>query len=277
MICRRFVACLLGFGIAAICFPATAPGDWIEQDGHKMHFPQLPDPTGWDVRISNARNPEEWIVADDWQCSETGWVQDVHFWVSWQGDLVDTIENIHLSIHDNIPVGPDGWSTPGDLRWEYDTGDGGFTIRHAGQGDQGWFDPPFDEVSPNDHENYYQINIVDLPNPFVQQKDQIYWLDVSVDLVGEGELGKLGWKTSQDHFMDDAVFWHVPTARWVELRDPLPPYESLDMAFVITGEAIPEPSAMVGLASMAAAAGLLFVWRRRRAHSGRATHKPSPI
>jgi len=29
--------------------------DWDPGDGHKMHFPQLPDPEGWDVRISNAR------------------------------------------------------------------------------------------------------------------------------------------------------------------------------------------------------------------------------
>ena len=55
------------FVLLATVSPAWA--DWVPEDGHKMHFPQMPDANGWDVRISDLiRDPEEprqWIVADD--------------------------------------------------------------------------------------------------------------------------------------------------------------------------------------------------------------------
>jgi hypothetical protein len=48
-----------------------------------MHFPQLPDSTGWDVKASGGI-----CLADDWQCSETGYVGDIHFWGSWKNGIV---------------------------------------------------------------------------------------------------------------------------------------------------------------------------------------------
>ena len=39
---------------AALLLSAPVLGDWVEEDGHKMHFPQLPNVVGWDV---NATNP----------------------------------------------------------------------------------------------------------------------------------------------------------------------------------------------------------------------------
>lgn len=41
--------------IALLCVLALggpALADWQPGDGHKMHFPQLPDEDGWDVRSS---------------------------------------------------------------------------------------------------------------------------------------------------------------------------------------------------------------------------------
>ena len=54
-----FVCTLLIFG------GTIAVADWNEGDGHKMHYPQLPDPNGWDVDF------HDWMLADDWQCSES--------------------------------------------------------------------------------------------------------------------------------------------------------------------------------------------------------------
>ena len=229
--------------VAALVSPAEA--DWDEGDGHKMHYPQLPDPTGWDVRISNARrdltDPLQWVVADDWRCNGGGEVTDVHFWVSWMQEVEDQILNIHLSIHDDIPADTGGidYSRPGLPRWDWNFGPDQFTIRDYGTGDQGWYDPPFEDWWTEDHQNFYQINIVDIPDPFTQTEGEIYWLDISVDLWGESETGKLGWKTSQDHFTDDAVYWSMIDETWLELRDPVT-NESLDMAFVIT----PEPATL---------------------------------
>lgn len=62
--------------VLALAAPALA--DWEPGDGHKMHFPQLPDPDGWDVRASAL------CMADDWLCTETGTVDDIHWWGSCQ-------------------------------------------------------------------------------------------------------------------------------------------------------------------------------------------------
>ena len=73
-----------------------------------------------------------------------------------------------------------------------------------------------------------------------------------------------GWKTTLDHWNDDAVWadFDIAGAKqaddfWHELRDPLNG-ESLDMAFVIT----PEPSTVAMLLGV----GLigLFAYARRR-------------
>jgi len=251
--------------LAAVLAPA-ARADWFLGDPHKMHYPQLPDPMGWDVRISNARRlpgePPQWVVADDWLCSQSGPVSDVHLWVSWMEDRQDQILNLHLSIHDDVPAntpGPDGrilpYSRPGHLLWDRDFAPVAFTLRPAGTGEQGWFDPPFEEWFRPDHLQYFQINVTGIPDPFIQERGKIYWLDVSADLWGEGEIGKLGWKTSLEHWNDDAVYWSPITNQWHELRDPIT-RESLDMAFVITPE--PATLALVGLGAAAVLA------RRRR-------------
>lgn len=243
------VVALVGF------LSGVARADWFEGDDHKMHYPQLPDPFGWDV---NATYPK--VLADDWQCSETGPVSDVHLWGSWefgQGEA-SLITRIHLSIHSNIPeTATGGFSMPGDLLWERDFFTGEFTmIDPYGTGDQGWYDPNTGEFRPSDHDLFNQINFVDIRDPFIQTQGEIYWLDVSVETVTESI--KWGWKTTQDHFMDDAVWADViddpgGITQWQELRDPTD--ESLDLAFVIT----PEPATLVVLAL-----GLIPVLLKRR-------------
>ena len=67
---------------AMVCvalYAAPARADWQPGDGHKMHFPQLPDEDGWDVNATMGV-----CLADDWMCSETGPVEDIHFWGSWK-------------------------------------------------------------------------------------------------------------------------------------------------------------------------------------------------
>jgi hypothetical protein len=133
---------------------------------------------------------------------------------------------------------------PGDLLWE-----GDFTpdttkvsIREYGEGDQAWYTPAGGYV-PSDHVKIYQCDIVDIPDPFIQEMDSIYWLDISVS----SEF-PLGWKTADrdrypppytgHHFEDDAVWSIVPLTDWEELIYPpgaFPDTGSIDLAFVITG------------------------------------------
>lgn len=72
---------------------------WNPGDPHKMHFPQLPDEAGWDV---NATEPV--VLADDFLCTETGWIKDIHFWGSWKHGIEGEILYFLLSFHSDIPA-----------------------------------------------------------------------------------------------------------------------------------------------------------------------------
>jgi len=213
--------------IGLFCLPAMA--DWDPGDPYKMHFPQMPDPQGWDVKATFPK-----VLADDWECTETGPVSDIHFWGSWREDRVSTIMAIDVSIHANNPGPP---STPvNPPLWQRRFTPGEWSERLYGTGDQGWYDPNTGFWQRPDHQMFFQYNIEDIPDAFTQKLGRIYWLDISVHTTPDAEWG---WKTSQDHFMDDAVWGDYPSPDWQELRDPIT-HESLDLAFVIT----PEPGSI---------------------------------
>jgi hypothetical protein len=226
-------------GIACLLAAPTL-ADWNVGDTHKMHFPQLPDPNGWDVKAAYPK-----VLADDWKCSETGPVTDVHFWGSWYNDDVGPIRWIQVSIHSDIPD-PDGtgpeFSKPGDLLWLRVFYPEEVTVRPWETGQQGWYDTNLGIWEYPNHYQTYQYNIVDIPDPFIQEQGTIYWLDISV----ECQYGEWGWKTSLDHWNDDAVWADYvpgdppPPPEFMEIRDPITG-ESLDMAFVIT----PEPASIL--------------------------------
>ncbi|MFO0974548.1 MAG: hypothetical protein U1A27_14080 [Phycisphaerae bacterium] len=250
---------LVGIGLA--CLAPGARADWNPGDAYKMHYPQLPNPSGWDVDFTFPQ-----FLADDWRCTQTGPVSDVHFWFSFHEDRVVPVQSIHLSIHSDIPAdATHPFSRPGDLLWERDfsTISSGVIIRPYGTGVQGWYEPK--APAPNwvfpDHNQFFQANIVNIPQPFIQDVGTIYWLDISVVLGTDptGQPGQAGWKTSLDHFNDDAVWAHFQPGApfvWNELRDPIT-QQSLDLAFVIT----PEPS-VIGLLGLGAL--LMRVGRRPR-------------
>lgn len=238
---RCIVSCAVVLLVVGL--PA-AQADWDPGDGHKMHYPQMPDPFGLDVSF---RSPE--VLADDWQCSQTGPVEDVHFWFSALDDAQPVIFNVHVSIHSNIPEDPGdptSYSRPGDLLWERDFSPAEVTWRLAGTGEQGWYVPENQFYEAADHFSFYQMNIDKIPDPFTQQEGEIYWLDLSVS-----SETPLGWKTSMSpQFMDTAVWGLLPDPTWAPVYDPRLPTAPtrLDLAFVIT----PEPSSLIllGLAGL---------------------------
>ena len=213
----------------------STTADWQQGDDYKMHFPQLPDEYGWDV---NATQPI--VIADDWMCTGTGYVSDIHFWGSWRGDEIGTINSFWIGIYSNVPANETvPYSHPGDLLWSRTFYPGEWKeVLIEANFTEGWYDP---SVYPNgtwnkpDHSLYFQYNIVNITDAFVQWNGTIYWLAISANVTG----GSWGWKTSLDHWEDDAVWsWGISNPEWVDLHDP-ENGTSLDMAFVITGEEFP--------------------------------------
>ncbi len=235
--------------LMTICLAATmilmigsvANAHWDSNMPYKMHYPQLPDPYGWDISFST-------VLADDWQCSQSGPVKDIHFWVSLKGDVEppEVGPAIYVGIYSNIPaeLSATGYSTPGNLLWSRVFEDGEYEGEDAGTGSQGWLDPLTGEALLDDHDAYYLVNIDDIKpiegSPlFLQEEGQIYWLAIQAGSLSEDY--QFGWKTSiSPHFQDDAVF-AVPDVGWQELKYPTDDPRSglsIDLAFVIT----PEPA-----------------------------------
>ncbi len=237
-------------GLCVLFVAGTALGDWDESQPYKWW--QRPDPGGWDVLATEPK-----ILADDFQCTGSGPITDIHFWGSWKDDLFGQISNIHISIHDDIPVDDQNpFSKPGVMLWEWDTD--GIVAPVDTLSSQGWYNPNTGEYLEDNHEAYFQYNIfIPEQDAFIQEEGTIYWLDISVAVapVPGGIQPVWGWKTSLDYWNDDAV-WSDDGVSWNELRDPISG-ESLDMAFVIT----PEPATIVLLGIGGA---LMTLTRKRR-------------
>ena len=214
-------------GLVWLALCTTVSADWQPGDGYKMHFPQLPDEQGWDVFASSPI-----VLADDWECTESGPVTDIHFWGSWRdmnGDRVGdvgTIVGFVIQIWSDIPD-PDGdgpdYSRPGQLMWEYLSED--FAILPIDPPTlEAWYDPSKDPdlIVPNDHDAYFQYNVIIPPTVeyFYQTAGTVYWLSVSAILQDDGVPVMWGWKSTIDHWNDDAVWARTGEYLWQEMIEP---------------------------------------------------------
>ncbi len=256
---RLLLTVVLTF-IVVLAMSGTAAADWNVGDGHKMHHPQLPDPTGWDINMTGLVDTTAYPLADDFLCTSSGPITDIHFWASVPDDFaIFDLRRITLTIHDDIPAGQSGtgYSMPGAARWAAPIVDHDIVTIDSEEW-QSWWNPVTGDIDePDNHQTYYQFN-VNIPEgeAFEQEAGNIYWLSI----WAESELnqiaftGPLGWKTSQDTWNDGAVWWDADNEQWLRLLDPNGGAE-LALAFVIT----PEPATLAVLAL-----GGALVMRRRR-------------
>jgi len=226
---------------------------------HKMHWPQLPDPNGWDVRACYGGDlPEgdglQKILADDFLCTSNGPITKITFWGSFKNDfynfedeMFQGITNFHLSLHKDIPDpdGPDEEYSkpliPAEWRWDLNPTNlpSGWEIAVIPEvpSSQGWYDPNKEYFELENHTEYFRYEVtIPADDAFVQTEGEIYWLDISVKT--DAEFISWGWKTTTNHWNDDAVWADIPiddASQWNELRDPIEQI-SLDLAFVIDGE-----------------------------------------
>jgi hypothetical protein len=226
-------------------------------------YVQQPDLSETGIDVDTTYGQLLWppqLLADDFPCTTTGPITDIHIWGSWYHDSLPygdprNVEFV-LSIHSNIPAdpcNPNSYSMPGELLWSRYFGPDEFEVyEEAGNLTEGYYVPCIEYYEyPGDSICWrYDFYMTPL-EAFEQQGDPCnpvtYWLDVQAFNYSTGELVRFGWKTSLDHWMDDAVFAvgvegdHSP---WQELRYPQGhPYypNSIDLAFAITTQKPPKP------------------------------------
>jgi hypothetical protein len=142
-------------------------------------------------------------------------------------------------IYSDIPAAqsPSGYSTPGGILWQFYTEN--FNPVNLVGPPEGWYEPQTQLFIPGDHGNYVQYDIyIPEQNWFMQEEGTIYWLGIT-PVLADPSLHKWGWKSSLNHFNDDAAWspaWPpMPPMPWYELFEPPLFQTSLDLAFVITG------------------------------------------
>ena len=232
---------MLQFRITCLAMGFVAVLGASPTQGGRVKWSQRPDESSLGIDIRCDRNDAvPRILADDFKCTTTGLITDVHLWGSWKGDVKGGITKIHLSIHSDVPaVPPATYSRPGALLWQRDFLPGDFAevlYRDLTTAYEGWWDPYRNIAIPNGDRRIWQYDINIRPSLAFKQvgtpnKPVVYWLDVHV----ETDEGEFGWKTAREHWNDTAVRREAGT--WLELRyPPGHPYQSqpIDMAFEIT-------------------------------------------
>jgi len=235
--------CLIVTMLVVTMLPMVARAGWEPGMDYKMHYPQLPDrETGLDVLAVVEKK-----LADDWRCTGTGYVTDIHIWGSWLEDVVGE-PSFLLEIWEDTPAGTTAempWSHPGQPVWGMDFDPGMYVARRVGTANELFFDPNQNEIIGPDSTVWQYNFFIDPDAAFYQEEGNTYWLSVTTWPLYDGG-GLFGWKTSQDHWNDAAVFSDMFTVPdfWRPLEDPRTG-NPLDMAFVITPE--PATMALLGL------------------------------
>jgi hypothetical protein len=223
----------LAFALTTANAATNPPPPPPPPETNTVKFVQPPDTTaaGLDVKATKPL-----ILADDFACTDTGPITDIHFWCSWLNDALNTNTAITLGIWSDVPVSPNNnYSHPGSLLWSQDFAPGQYGIYYWTNGPERFYDPMSGQVlGPDTQMLYYSFYPT---NPFVQKgsttQPTIYWLSVQAVVNG---TNLFGWKTAATHFQDVAVW-----GQWVN-GGLLGPWEMLidatglarDLAFKIT-------------------------------------------
>jgi len=195
------------------------------------------------------------VLADDFLCKITGPISGIRVWGSWLGDLVDTNAVFQLGLWTDVQPQPGtgGFSHPGTLLCTNiflpPQAVGTSLLRYnyrmaANNLRENVYDPekPFPPFMGNDTQIWQYDFYPFQPSCWIQRGGDAtfavgltYWLSVSC-LPADGSK-VFGWKTTTNHWQDDAVWGHLTpnldfVRDWKDLHDPRDGI-SLDLSFAL--------------------------------------------
>jgi len=192
------------------------------------------------VDVKGSRNG--FVLADDFYCTYSGPITDIHIWGSWLNDVHGTITNFWLGIYDDVPavtnlaIGPVTPSHPGtNLLWQQSFLPGQFAENPYAPAVETFYNPSNQVVLGNDTQAWYYCFYP--ANPFVQQGSVAfptnYWLAARAQLAPDGTT--YGWKTTTTPYNDAAVWGTVgpsglPNGNWQPMTNP-PTQQPINLAF----------------------------------------------
>jgi hypothetical protein len=249
-------------------FTNAVPQKWL----------QLPDTNGMDVRATAPK-----ILADDFLCTASGPITQIKIWGSWTNDLnpahVGLPPCFCLGIWSDVPAVAGNPSHPGTNLWNccLYSNQYSFSI-FTSLGVPGtnlveeFFDPNTDSIIGMDNVIWQYTFDIPTNRAFIQTNGTIYWLSVYADCLATNVYCNVvvdtnnpptdlntnyytntflfGWKTSLNHFKDDAVFGDLAdktgtniVGGWQELIHPTTG-QSLDLSFAL-GTPAPQTNAVL--------------------------------
>jgi len=214
------VVCALGLFV----FCASGPAQGQVPAGPPPKWVQPPDmtPMGLDVKAT-----EPVILADDFLCTNRGFITNIQVWGSWLGDYLPSGNaaavafrlQIYGDIPDPDPQYPLDWSMPAEtVLWEkmfYSAGypttftvEPYYTLPSEPEG-EGWFDPLSYIYTPDADYTIWRYNFdIPLTEAFEQLGTPgapvVYWL--ALEAFVQDPEAQFGWKSSSQHWNDDAVW-----------------------------------------------------------------------
>ena len=229
------LACAL-WSLASLSVPAQTQC----VDTNVLKYLQPPNPTGYDVL-----NSGPWVLADDFICTNSGPISDIHIWGSWLNDNHGTVTNFWLGIYDDVPVNPNNPSShPGNLLWSESFPVGQFAESSVEPSQEQFLDPGPGAVTGSDTQIWYYC--FQPTNPFTQTGSstapRTYWLAAYAQVatvVGSGPTPQYGWKTTFTVQNDTSVHEPWPgslpgtNSNWLPTayQPPAGGQETLDLAF----------------------------------------------
>jgi len=220
----------------------TPPSTLCTDTNDGVKYLQPPNLQGLDVW-----NSGPWMLADDFICTQSGPVSDIHIWGSWLSDSVRTNSlTFTLGIYDDVPVGPNNTNShPGNLLWQQTFAPGQYAENLFATGSETFLDPGPPVTMGTDSEAWYYCFYP--TNPFVQtgtnSAPKTYWLAAYAQLPPGSAGYDFGWKTTDSVQNDTSVHatWpgSMPTNNpgWIPTgyRPPTGgPLIQLDLAFMLT-------------------------------------------